>query len=33
VVCTDYLGFDPDYDIYQENHPEFNDKAQFAKEQ
>lgn len=26
------LGFEPEYDIYQENHPEFSDKAMFAKE-
>jgi hypothetical protein len=25
-------GFEPYYDIYQENDPEFSDKVQFAKE-
>jgi hypothetical protein len=24
-------GFEPFYDIYQENDPEFSDKAQYAK--
>lgn len=30
-VCDQSTSFEPDYDIYQENDPEFNDKVQFAK--
>ncbi|WVQ80445.1 hypothetical protein IAT38_002550 [Cryptococcus sp. DSM 104549] len=30
-VCDQSDSFEPVYDIYQENDPEFNDKAQFAK--
>jgi hypothetical protein len=29
---TTHAGFEPYYDIYQENDPEFSDKVQFAKE-
>ncbi|OCF36045.1 alcohol dehydrogenase (NADP+) [Kwoniella heveanensis BCC8398] len=32
-VCDQSDSFEPTYDIYQENDPEFSDKAQFAKEQ
>ncbi|WVQ64542.1 hypothetical protein V866_004210 [Kwoniella sp. B9012] len=32
-VCDQSDSFEPVYDIYQENDPEFSDKVQFAKEQ
>ncbi|WWC57841.1 uncharacterized protein I303_100376 [Kwoniella dejecticola CBS 10117] len=32
-VCDQSDSFEPTYDIYQENDPEFSDKVQFAKEQ
>ncbi|GFZ50662.1 Glycerol 2-dehydrogenase (NADP(+)) [Saitozyma sp. JCM 24511] len=31
-VCDQSTSFEPYYDIYQENDPEFSDKVQFAKE-
>ncbi|WRT63594.1 uncharacterized protein IL334_000517 [Kwoniella shivajii] len=31
-VCDQSDSFEPDYDIYQENDPEFNDKVQFNKD-
>lgn len=31
-VCDQSTSFEPEYDIYQEAHPEFSDKAQFAAE-
>jgi hypothetical protein len=30
-VCDQSTSFEPDYDIYQENDPEMNDKVQFSK--
>ncbi|WVR03394.1 hypothetical protein IAU60_000385 [Kwoniella sp. DSM 27419] len=32
-VCDQSDSFEPTYDIYQENDPEYSDKVQFAKEQ
>jgi hypothetical protein len=31
-VCDQRTLHDPEYDIYQEEDPEFSDKAQWAKE-